>query len=203
MDDVGEPTDSSNGTDAAAAVAPFLGPAPLIAGESAASYDELLARITATLRPSDVLEEIWVRDAVDLVWEALRLRRLKSHLMTASAHEGMYKVLDALDVHSCYQTARGWAAREPQAVEAAEAALRSAGLGIDTVMACTLSKRIEDIDRIDRMTMAAEARRSAVLHEIERHRATFARRAQGAISRIEAAEIKAIAPHHAPALEPA
>jgi hypothetical protein len=32
---------------------------------------------------------------------------------------------------------------------------------------------------------------------------TFARRAQGAISQIEAAEIKAIAPQHVPALEPA
>jgi hypothetical protein len=144
-----------------------------------------------------------VRDVVDLVWEAFRLRRLKSHLMTASAHEGMYKVLDVLDVRSCYRTARGWAAREPQAVEAAEAALRAAGLGMDAVMARTLSKMIDDIDRIDRMTMAVEARRSAVLQEIDRHRAAFARRVQGAIGQIEAAEVTAIAPQHAPALEPA
>jgi len=37
----------------------LLGARPLIRGEDAASYDELLARICGTLRPSDSLEEIW------------------------------------------------------------------------------------------------------------------------------------------------
>ena len=35
----------------------------------------LLARISGTLQPADVLEDIWVRDVVDLAWEIMRLRR--------------------------------------------------------------------------------------------------------------------------------
>jgi len=58
--------------------AAFAGPPPLIAGERSAGYDELLARVCETLQPSDVLEHIWVRDIVDLVWEVYRLRRLKA-----------------------------------------------------------------------------------------------------------------------------
>ena len=50
---------------------PF-GPAPLIEGEDAGVYDELLLRISAAVRPHDIFEEIWVRDIVDLVWEAFR-----------------------------------------------------------------------------------------------------------------------------------
>ena len=64
----------------ATAVIAFLAPPPLIEGEDAAGYDELLARISGTLKPADILEEIWVRDVVDLVWDAFRLRRLKAHL---------------------------------------------------------------------------------------------------------------------------
>jgi hypothetical protein len=59
----------------------FFGPAPLLDGEDSAAYDELLARVSGAVKPSDILEEIWVRDVVDLVWEALRLRRLKANLI--------------------------------------------------------------------------------------------------------------------------
>src|SRR6202051_1953162 len=61
---------------------PF-GTAPLIEGEDAGAYDELLLRISAAVRPGNIFEEIWVRDIVDLVWEAFRLRRLEACMMTA------------------------------------------------------------------------------------------------------------------------
>ena len=70
---------------AGAAVAParpgatlaFLATSPLIAGEDAAAYDDLSARMSRMLTPSDILEQIWVRDIVDLTgrrcgWAASR-----------------------------------------------------------------------------------------------------------------------------------
>jgi hypothetical protein len=79
----------------AAELAPF-GPAPLIEGEDGAAYNELLARISTAIKPADILEDIWVRDIVDLLWEILRLRRLKASLMAALAHKGLKTVLDPL-----------------------------------------------------------------------------------------------------------
>ena len=76
----------------------FLGAAPLLPREEVSGYDTLLARISGAVKPADILEEIWVRDVVDLVWDAVRLRRLKVGLMTASSYEGMQKVLLGLDV---------------------------------------------------------------------------------------------------------
>ena len=35
----------------------------------------------AAIKPKDVLEEMWVRDVVDLTWETLRMRRLKAALL--------------------------------------------------------------------------------------------------------------------------
>jgi hypothetical protein len=56
----------------------WLGPPPLFEGEDAGAYDELLARISGAVKPTDIFEENWVGDIVDLVWEAVRLRRLKA-----------------------------------------------------------------------------------------------------------------------------
>src|SRR5215472_7156719 len=89
------PDSSALASATALAPVPF-GPAPLIEGEDAAGYDELLLRVSAAVRPADIFEEIWVRDIVDLVWEAFRLRRLKACLMTTVAHHGLRKILEPL-----------------------------------------------------------------------------------------------------------
>jgi hypothetical protein len=106
----------------------LFGPAPLIEGEDPAAYDELLARICAAVNPANILEEIWVRDVVDLVWEALRLRRLKAKLMIAAAYRGLERVLDPLvDWTVRDNLVEGWVAREPNAVEQVDKVLASAG----------------------------------------------------------------------------
>jgi hypothetical protein len=178
----------------ATAVMSFLAPPPLIEGEDAAGYDDLLARISATLKPADILEEIWVRDVVDLVWDAFRLRRLKAHLLTAAAHEGVAKLIGPLlDWDFTDQIARRWAVGDEDAVQTVETTLAAAGLTMDAVMARTLGLKIHEIERIDRMTMSAEARRNAILREIERHRATFARTLRRAIEDVEDADFKVVA----------
>jgi len=90
------PSSPTNPPPATATTMPWLPPPPLISGENAAAYDDMLARISGTLKPADILEEIWVRDVVDLVWDAFRLRRLKAHLLAAAAHEGMAKLIGPL-----------------------------------------------------------------------------------------------------------
>src|SRR5215471_5572092 len=62
----------------------LLGPRPLIDGEDGTNYDVILERISADVAPTDFVEEIWVRNVVDLVWESIRLRHLKSQLLRAA-----------------------------------------------------------------------------------------------------------------------
>ena len=61
----------------------LFGPPPLIEGEDAAAYDQLLARIFAAVKPVDVIDEMFTADVVSLEWEVLRLRRLKWSLIRA------------------------------------------------------------------------------------------------------------------------
>src|SRR5258707_10033707 len=73
-----------------------FGPAPLFDGEDSAGYDELLARVSGAIKPADIIEEIWIRDIVGLTWEAMRLRRARVALLSATRHRGVYNVLQPL-----------------------------------------------------------------------------------------------------------
>ena len=59
----------------------LLGPPPLLPNESLVDYEGLKSRLRAKIVPQDVLEEIWLRDILDLQWEVLRMRRLKARLL--------------------------------------------------------------------------------------------------------------------------
>ena len=67
----------------------LFGPPPLIEGEDAAAYDQLLARICAAVKPVDIIDEIFIADVVSSEWEVLRLRRLKWSLIRARGLEAL------------------------------------------------------------------------------------------------------------------
>jgi hypothetical protein len=145
-----------------------LPPPSLVNGEDAAAYDQLAARIMAAVAPENVIEEIWVRDVVDLVWDVVRLRRLKAGLFTVGASDGMAEILRGLG-ESQYK-AREWAARKPGAVAAVNTQLSAAGLDMGDVTTGTFAARIDQFERVERMLAAAEVRRAAALNAIDNRR---------------------------------
>jgi len=56
----------------------LFGPPPLFDEEDTKVYDQLLTQVSTTVMPTDIFEDIWVREVVDLTIEVLRLRRLKA-----------------------------------------------------------------------------------------------------------------------------
>lgn len=144
--------------------------APLIAGEDPAAYQALCARMIAVLKPNDPLEEIWVADVCDIVWDIVRLRRLKTSLMAVAAPDGMADILRGIGECLCVDLARRWSAREPTAIGDVTQRLADAGLGTDAVMAAAFAARLDAFERIDRMLASAEGRRAALLYEIEARR---------------------------------
>jgi hypothetical protein len=161
----------------------LFGAPPLLDGEDAAAYDGLVERVAGAVVPADVLEEMWVRDVVDLAWEALRWRRLKASLLAAAAHEGVLTVLTPLigyaDAHAL---AGQWARGARRARQRVRTLLAGAGLTMEAARAQTLANRIGEIERIDHMAMQAEARRAAALREIEHHRAALAQALSDALA---------------------
>jgi len=72
------------------------------------------------------------------------------------------------------------------------ARLTDAGVSMDGLMACALAKKLNDIERIDRLTSIAESRRNASLHEIERRRAVLGETLRRSVQEIEDGEFEVI-----------
>jgi hypothetical protein len=149
-------------------------PAPLATGEDPATYDDLLARVIAAVKPDGVIEDLWVRDVADDAWEVLRLRRYKAGYLAACRRDGMSTVLQGIGETMFFTLAQRWAAREPSALGEVRERMADAGVGDDAVMGSAFAKHINEFDRIERLIGAAMARRAATLREIGRHRAELA-----------------------------
>ena len=181
-----------------------FGPPPFLLGDDPKAYDELHARISGDVKPTDTLEKIWVCEAADIVWEFLRLRRLKAGLMNGAAEDGMKDVLRKLlgekiiDIRSVLgqtpatKLASKWAARGPRAVKKVDKLLAAAGLIMDAVMAKSTGRWIDEAERFDRMIMSAETRFGAQLREVDRRRATFGQRLRRTLQQVEDAEYHVI-----------
>jgi hypothetical protein len=145
----------------------LLLPAPsLVRGEDAATYDQLAARFTAAVAPANVIEEMWVRDVVDLVWDVMRLRRLKAGLFTIGASDGMAAILRSIGEQYPFR-AREWAARQPAAITAVNTQLSAAGLDMDDVTTSTFAARIDNRRVAERLRAAALAAEQAAAPSIE------------------------------------
>ena len=75
--------------------------------------------------------------------------------------------------------------RKPDAVTRVNELLTDAGVSMDTFMTKALRDKIDDIERIDRLTAIAETRRNAALREIDRRRAVLGETLRRSVQEIE------------------
>jgi hypothetical protein len=190
----------------------IFGPSPVLQGEEESTYQELLAQITSALQPSDILERMWIREIADLSWEALRWRRLKGNLFSATLYQGVDRAIrpimagqkhqefDRMDSFMVFQPslAQRWAAKEEAAITEVGELLETGGLDMEAAHAHTLVYNLESIERIERLAASAEARRNAALRELQRYR-----RASGEVTRRPPMQIEGANASVVPDQEPA
>ena len=148
----------------------FLGAPPLIPGEAARDYQQLLTAVIKVMKPVDFLESIWTRDVVDLQWEIIRYRRIKADLIT---HR--------------YEHARPLAMTPLGSTQTENS---------NGQLASTVAINLNPIERIDRMVMTMEARRNAAYREVERYRIGLGERLRHSTAQVEDAEFSEV--DHAP-----
>jgi hypothetical protein len=170
----------------------LFGPPALLLAESPTEYWRLYSLFQADFAPADVIEKMWLRDLVDLQWEVRRWRRLSSEFLSSSNHFGLDKILGSLQPYdgSEMELKRNWMRRDPTAIAEVSRLLNLAGLTEDAILAQTLAVKLDQIDRIDRMTFQAERRRDLAIQQIERRREDVAARARAAVKRSDEEEIE-------------
>jgi hypothetical protein len=240
----------------------FFGPPPVLEGEDAALYDDLVDRMCAAVKPVDIIDELYVADVVSLEWEIMRWRRLKFGLLQASVHDELPEFLnqrleyeayaedfaEALAeilaeilqespqkdlaeeakelAHQCarsqpdavkkvrlrleaagldvdqildqakVQRAEGlvqeYARREPEAIKLVNELLASSGRTMDDLMLEALPRKLDEIERIDRLITIAETRRNISLREIDRRRAVLGEALRRNLQEVEEGEFEVI-----------
>jgi hypothetical protein len=170
--------------------------APLLPGEKEADYAKLGARVVSAAKPRDTIEELLIRDVIDLSWEIARLRRIKAGILKASMSDGVREVLNNLGhgegqrYEYTRELGRSWAAGDKSAQKEVARALNAAGLALDEVTAKTLECKLDSFERLDRMLASAEARRNNALREIDRHRDALGAAVRSSIDEAEDVEFQ-------------
>jgi hypothetical protein len=169
-----------------------VAPAPLLPNENQADYAGIAARIADASRPTDAIEDFLVRDVIDLTWEIVRLRRVKTGIIRASTSVGVHEVLEAFgyDYFQLKELCERWAVGNKNTRREVSAILARAGMTIDEITAKTFEARLDSLERVDRMLGNAEARRNNALREIDRHRETLAAAVRRSINNIEDADFR-------------
>lgn len=163
---------------------------PIILGEDEHAYDAFLLQVTRAVEPTDTIEEIWVRDIVDLAWDSQRLRRMKAGILSVARKKALERIFYETDspgelmMDEAYYTqelAAKWLNGDKESTDVVMMTLRQRDLDLDSIMAQALSDKLNEIERIDRMIASADARRNRVISEIERRRESLARRLRTAV----------------------
>ena len=161
----------------------LLGPPPVLPNESLVDYEGLKARLRAKIAPQDMLEEIWLRDILDLQWEVLRMRRIKARILSSSGPAGLESLLHRrVPYHAKDKLVEGWGRADKETIKEVGLILKQRGLSLDDIDAHSLLKLLKPLEAIDRLISQAEARRNNALREIEKSREAAARRLRVALS---------------------
>jgi hypothetical protein len=179
----------------------IFGSAPVLRGEDSQAYDELLTQVSSDVKPSDIIEQIWIRDIVDLTWEIQRWRRVKTSIIARAVPNALRQVLAPLaeaDENSEWMNAliKAWVGQKPSAIKRVNKLLASRKLTFDRVIARALTGKFEfaAVERIDRCITIVEGRRNGILREIDRRRAVFAQALRNKVQEVEDAEFETIEP---------
>ena len=160
----------------------LLGPPPLLPSENVADYEALSVRVIAAVKPTDAIEHLYVRDAVDLQWELMRLRHLKTRFLVSSASVGLNILMNMrMNYVDSDPNYKSWIKNEPRGIKNIKSMLSDWGLSEEDIHAQTLAKKIVEFERIERLIANAEARRNTALRELDRHREAVGRRLKNAL----------------------
>jgi hypothetical protein len=172
-----------------------IAPAPLLPGEDSTEYAKFTARFLAAAKRRDFIEEILARDAIDLSWEILRLRRLKAGLLRVASGAGVRSITAKLGfktspMRSFDDFSAKWMSEDTATRGEFQKLLKTAGLTMEDVMAEALCSKISTFECFDRMLASAEARRNNALREIDRHRSALGTAVREVIEEVQDAEFR-------------
>jgi hypothetical protein len=173
----------------------FLDDPPLVGDETIESYKKFFCAIVADLNPVKATDWLYIKDVVDLSWQIRRERivlvgviRLMQTEVVRDLLKATFDPANALEaadyrIFSAANDAQRWAG-DPATRKEVDARLTARGHPPSAVLAEAYMRGASHIEAIDKRIASYEARRAAIVREIEHRNERFARDLNAASSSI-------------------
>lgn len=169
----------------------LLGPAPLLEGEDEEAYRAFCDEVRSHVAPRDIIEEIYTRDAIDLTWDLTRLKRIRTGILQKGQTYALRRIKAEDYWPGLDAEARGSIGRAADmGLKHSIVAARRHGISQTDIDARAFASERETLLIVERDIMQVELRRNRFFQEIERRRATLARRLADRLGQAEGDAVK-------------
>lgn len=197
-----------------AEVTEALGPPELTSLEDETLFDRLIGHFAATIRPSDFVEWLWVRDLADLSFELARYQRATRTLITLRRDRAIRTTLETKPMTTREQIRSVLTTKNDENLAVAnilshwrrenlslpetthdpryadvKSHLENLGLGIMDLDGLATISSMEEIQALHRLIGNVRSRRDQIIREIDRRRSTKASQPRSDKQAKEMAEI--------------
>ena len=172
--------------------------------ESKDGFAKLLEELNREIKPTTLIERMFVQDGANLLWEIMRLRRIKAGIINNAFQPALKQILQQIQFEptslpsptlraASDRLAYDWLFSQ-ESKDRVSSLLQEAGLDEFAVEAEAFRMTIDDIEKVDRALAFAEARRDKSLRMIAECKESLSARIQQSAERVLAAD-------NAPSLE--
>jgi hypothetical protein len=153
---------------------------PTLKTEKRKTYWAFFDRVVQHINPQDIIGWLWVKDAVDLSWAILRLRRLQVDLIEID-RERCNATIEWQREHAdepIWDSSTG--RHRPRTAAEIEERKNASLYNTETDTAGLVWRSFDQYERLDEHLAKLEARRDRILREIDLSRANFGQRLRAA-----------------------
>jgi hypothetical protein len=150
----------------------ICGEPSLLPSEDREAYCALRDAIAGGISPRDGVEAVWVQELTDMTWEGWRRKKLKPAFLRVAIPRAISELLrTASERNYGDNLAADYVNGSPREKRRTEAELAAMGYGPDEINAKAFEYSLYELTQLERLDAATDARRVAILREIDRHRA--------------------------------
>lgn len=160
------------------AIRPLILECPLLASEDPKIYHGLLIQLWGLLRPKNVLQWLDLKKLVDLIWEGVRLGRIKAEIINSAQKVSLSRLLLSMtnervcdftpsgNVTQAEESAVNWFT-DPVAKKEIQALFAKFNYSQKTIDAVAFVQHVDKLATLEKMQVSNEARQLAVRRQLE------------------------------------
>ncbi len=141
---------------------------PLLITESDEEFHRIRQALYKETKPVGIIEEMYIEEFADLVWQILRLKRCKAGVTNLAFHPASARILNDL-MRTGPDVARDWISK-PELAKKIETGLAAHKLDSSVIIAKAIKDSSYELELIENWIASLETRRDKALVRIAQYR---------------------------------